>query len=224
MSGKTSYPTMMRGEGKQTPQLLTLQHCRACTEYSTCTTTETCELLPEMKKTVCLCSGGPWELVHACMSLCASLTFIVWHRWYTQQNPPRARTYSWSRNPRPGLDPQQRPGSAPLYGRLCYGIHTLPVLRDYPAGPLEAGLQLTQLTHELTRSQIGNSLLFPNQSTLEPLLGSSEMSSGCYEAERTAASSKITHKNEGSEINTADTKENQNQGKVRIYYKQMTRP
>ncbi|KAM4629255.1 cadherin-24, partial [Polymixia lowei] len=53
--------------------------------------------------------------------------------WYTQQNPPRARTYSWSRNPRPGLDPQ-RPGSAPLYGRLCYGIHTLPVLRDYPEG------------------------------------------------------------------------------------------
>lgn len=154
--------------------------------------------------------------MHVCVWLCASLTFIVWHRWYTQQNPPRARTYSWSRNPRPGLDPQQRPGSAPLYGRLCYGIHTLPVLRDYPAGPLEAGLQLTQLTHGLTGGQIGNSLVFQNQSTFEPLLGSSEMSSGCYEAEHTLAKSKITNRKESSEANTADTKENQNQAKVRI--------
>ncbi|XP_076014531.1 cadherin-24 [Genypterus blacodes] len=58
--------------------------------------------------------------------------------WYTQQNQPRARTYSWGRNLHPSLEPQ-RPGSAPLYGRLCYGIRTLPVLRDYPeGGPLEA--------------------------------------------------------------------------------------
>ncbi|XP_054882641.1 uncharacterized protein LOC129357369 [Poeciliopsis prolifica] len=64
--------------------------------------------------------------------------------WYTQQNPPRARLYSWSRHPRPALGPQQRPGSAPLYGRLCYGVHTLPVPRDYPLGPLEEGLQLGQ--------------------------------------------------------------------------------
>uniref|UniRef100_A0A3B3ZEW6 Cadherin domain-containing protein n=1 Tax=Periophthalmus magnuspinnatus TaxID=409849 RepID=A0A3B3ZEW6_9GOBI len=40
-----------------------------------------------------------------------------------------------------------QPGSAPLYGRLCYGLqtlpHNLPVLRDYPpVGPLESGLQL----------------------------------------------------------------------------------
>nr|XP_043900885.1 cadherin-24-like [Solea senegalensis] len=60
--------------------------------------------------------------------------------WYTQQNPHRVRTYSWSRNP------QQRPGSAPLYGRLYYGVHALPVLADLAAGPLEAGVQLTQLT------------------------------------------------------------------------------
>ncbi|KAG7514202.1 hypothetical protein JOB18_027832 [Solea senegalensis] len=46
----------------------------------------------------------------------------------------------WSRNP------QQRPGSAPLYGRLYYGVHALPVLADLAAGPLEAGVQLTQLT------------------------------------------------------------------------------
>ncbi|XP_019733929.1 cadherin-24 [Hippocampus comes] len=66
--------------------------------------------------------------------------------WYTQQSAPpsRARTYSVTRNPHPCLEPEQRPGSAPLYGRLCYGVHTLPSLRDYyyQAGPLQAGAQL----------------------------------------------------------------------------------
>ncbi|XP_068175407.1 cadherin-24-like [Antennarius striatus] len=130
--------------------------------------------------------------------------------WYTQQNPPRARTYSWSRNPHPILDPQQRPGSAPLYGRLCYGIHTLPVLRDYPAGPLEAGLQLTQLTG----GHVGNPLVIQNQSTFEPLLRSGEMSAGCYEAERTVAKSKVTDATEGGEANAADMKENDDQAKM----------
>ncbi|XP_059197285.1 uncharacterized protein LOC131977857 [Centropristis striata] len=134
--------------------------------------------------------------------------------WYTQQNAPRARTYSWSRNPRPGLDPQQRPGSAPLYGRLCYGFQTLPVLRDYPVGPLEAGLQLTQLTHGLTAGHIGNSLVIQNQSTFEPLLHSPEMSPASYEAEHMLAKSKTTDRNEGSEASTADTKENQDQAKI----------
>uniref|UniRef100_A0A3Q0QP40 Cadherin 24 n=1 Tax=Amphilophus citrinellus TaxID=61819 RepID=A0A3Q0QP40_AMPCI len=32
--------------------------------------------------------------------------FDITALWYTQQNLPRARTYSWSRHPRPGLDPQ----------------------------------------------------------------------------------------------------------------------
>nr|XP_033476757.1 cadherin-24 [Epinephelus lanceolatus] len=134
--------------------------------------------------------------------------------WYTQQNAPRARTYSWSRNPRLGLDPQQRPGSAPLYGRFCYGIHTLPVLRDYPVGPLEAGLQLTQLTHGLTGGHIGNSLVIQNQSTFEPPLRSPEMSPASYEAEHTLAKSRITERNEGSEANAADTKEKQDQAKI----------
>lgn len=49
-----------------------------------------------------------------------------------------------TRNPHPCLEPEQRPGSAPLYGRLCYGVHTLPSLRDYyyQAGPLQASVQL----------------------------------------------------------------------------------
>ncbi|XP_047192834.1 cadherin-24-like isoform X2 [Scophthalmus maximus] len=134
--------------------------------------------------------------------------------WYTQQNPPRARTYSWSRNPRPGLDPQQRPGSAPLYGRLCYGIHTLPVLRDYPSGPLEAGLQLTQLTQGLTGGRAGNSLVIQNQSTFEPLLHPPETSAASYEAAHTLANSNITDRNEGGEANIADTKESPDQAKT----------
>lgn len=147
------------------------------------------------------------------MRLCVSvfsLTFISWHRWYTQQNPPRARTCSWSRNPHSGLDSQQRPGSAPLYGRLCYGIHTLPVVRDYPAGPLEAGLQLTQLTHGLIGGRVGAPRVIQKQGTFEP-----ETSPGGRAAPHMRAKSQITERREASEANSDDKKENQEQAKVR---------
>ncbi|KAM6963072.1 cadherin-24 [Aplochiton taeniatus] len=89
--------------------------------------------------------------------------------WYTQPNAPRARTYSWGRNPRPVLD-HRRPGSAPMYGRFCYGVHTLPVLRDCPAGPLEAGLQLAQLGYGLPGSHLPNPpLVLQNQATFDLL-------------------------------------------------------
>ncbi|XP_056893154.1 cadherin-24 isoform X2 [Takifugu flavidus] len=142
--------------------------------------------------------------------------------WYTQQNPPRARTYSWSRNLRPGLDPQQRPGSAPLYGRFCYGIHTLPVLRDYPAGPLEAGLQLTQLTpgltpgltqgltQGLTGGQAGSSLVVQNQTNFEPLLSAPQMSARSY-MEYMVAKNRTIDRKEGS---ASEPKEAQNHSKI----------
>ncbi|CAF96423.1 unnamed protein product, partial [Tetraodon nigroviridis] len=129
--------------------------------------------------------------------------------WYTQQNPPRARTYSWSRNLRPSLDPQQRPGSAPLYGRFCYGIHTLPVLRDYPAGPLEAGLQLTQLTQGVTRGQPGGSLVITNQNNPEPPLSAPQMSTRPY-MEHMVVKNILTNRKEGSE---AENKDAQNHSK-----------
>ncbi|XP_047231251.1 cadherin-24-like isoform X2 [Girardinichthys multiradiatus] len=135
--------------------------------------------------------------------------------WYTQQNLPRARTCSWSRHPRPILGPQQRPGSAPVYGRLCYGIHTLPVLRDYAVGPLEAGLQLSQLTQGVTGGHAGNPLLIPNQSTFEPLLRSPKMSLGGFEAEHMLAKSTISDRNESSEANEAGAKGNEEQAKLR---------
>uniref|UniRef100_A0A3B3XJ06 Cadherin domain-containing protein n=1 Tax=Poecilia mexicana TaxID=48701 RepID=A0A3B3XJ06_9TELE len=87
------------------------------------------------------------------------------------------------RHPRPALGPQQRPGSAPLYGRLCYGVHTLPVLRDYPLGPLEAGLQLGSVTQGLAAGHGANHLLVPGRSTFEPLLRSPETSRRGFEAE-----------------------------------------
>uniref|UniRef100_A0A3Q2D063 Cadherin-24-like n=2 Tax=Cyprinodon variegatus TaxID=28743 RepID=A0A3Q2D063_CYPVA len=142
--------------------------------------------------------------------------------WYTQQNLPRARTYSWSRHPHPSLGPQQRPGSAPLYGRLCYGIHTLPVLRDYPVGPLEAGLQLDQLTQGLTGGHAGNPLLIPNQSTFEPLLRSPEMSLGGFEAEHMLAKSTIADRNESSEANAAAAKGDEEQAKINLTGKEST--
>lgn len=72
MSGRTSYPMMMKGEGKQIPQLLTLQRCRACTEYSTCTT-ETCEPCPKNCKISSL--SFPWWLMQACSCLCVTVCF-----------------------------------------------------------------------------------------------------------------------------------------------------
>ncbi|XP_037530305.1 cadherin-24 [Nematolebias whitei] len=133
--------------------------------------------------------------------------------WYTQQNPPRARTYSWNRHPS-RLGPQQRPDSAPLYGRLCYGFQTLPVLRDYPAGPLEVGLQLTQLTQGFTGGHTGNSLPIPNQTTLEPLQRSPGSRLDAFRADQTLAKSKTEERNESSEANTAEVKRNEEQAKV----------
>ncbi|KAM9762096.1 cadherin-24-like isoform 1-T1 [Menidia menidia] len=137
--------------------------------------------------------------------------------WYTQQNAPRARTYSWGRHPRPGLGPQQRPGSAPLYGRLCYGVNTLPVLRDYPAGPLEGGLQLAQLTQALAGGHLGNSLFIPKQSTFEPPpppRRSPETSLGGFEAENAPARNTITNSNESGGADTAGGKEKEDQTKT----------
>lgn len=82
-------------------------------------------------------------------------------------------------------------------------------------GPLEAGLQLTQLTHGLIGGHVGNSCVIQKQSTFEPLLRSPETSPGSRAAEHMRAKSKITDRSEGSEAKAAGTKENQEQAKVR---------
>lgn len=50
-----------------------------------------------------------------------------------------------------GLDPR-RPVSAPLYGRYCYSIQTLPAPRNR-LGPLNSRLDLAKLAYVLPGSQ-----------------------------------------------------------------------
>uniref|UniRef100_A0A8B9KA13 Cadherin 24, type 2a n=1 Tax=Astyanax mexicanus TaxID=7994 RepID=A0A8B9KA13_ASTMX len=48
-----------------------------------------------------------------------------------------------------------RPGSAPLYGRFCYSIHTLPAVRDR-IGPYDSRLDFTKLAYTLPSGQTLN--------------------------------------------------------------------
>ncbi|XP_063736768.1 cadherin-24-like [Eleginops maclovinus] len=131
--------------------------------------------------------------------------------WYTQPNPARSRTYSWSRPPRPGLIPLQRPGSAPMYGPLCLGLHTLPVLRDHPAGgALERGLLLAQLT-----SGFNGGYSFPgiqNQRPFQSLLSPGGGLAG-YGSE--SLLQKVPDRREWG--GTVDLQEKQDLAKVRSY-------
>ncbi|XP_071201911.1 cadherin-7-like [Salvelinus alpinus] len=133
--------------------------------------------------------------------------------WYTQQNQARDMTYSWSRTPHSTADPQ-RPGSAPVYGRLCYSIHTLPVLRDCHKGPtpFQSGLQLAKLmgTYELPGNHMdNNSLVIQNQGSFDLLepeaihLNSAEPWCPRRDGpESWVANSRPTEKEEGRETNT----------------------
>ncbi|XP_064190231.1 cadherin-24-like [Anguilla rostrata] len=61
---------------------------------------------------------------------------------YSGRSQERGRTYSWSQNPGLGFP---NTAAAPLYGRLCYSSHTLPVLRHahghaHGHAPFEPGL------------------------------------------------------------------------------------
>uniref|UniRef100_A0A087YLE2 Cadherin 24 n=1 Tax=Poecilia formosa TaxID=48698 RepID=A0A087YLE2_POEFO len=98
-------------------------------------------------------------------------------------------------------------GNIPLYGRLCYGVHTLPVLRDYPLGPLEAGLQLGSVTQGLAAGHGANRLLVPGRSTFEPLLRSPETSRRGFEAEHMLTKSAGADGNQSSGANVAGAKE-----------------
>ncbi|CAM4675946.1 unnamed protein product [Leuciscus chuanchicus] len=63
---------------------------------------------------------------------------------YSQDNLDSIRTFSWSQSL--GLDPR-RPVSAPLYGRYCYTIQTLPAPRN------RLGLDLAKLPYVLPAGQ-----------------------------------------------------------------------
>ncbi|XP_050952927.1 cadherin-11 [Labeo rohita] len=68
---------------------------------------------------------------------------------YSQDNLDSIRTFSWSQSL--GLDPR-RPVSAPLYGRYCYSIQTLPASRNR-LGPFNSRMDLAKLAYVLPGSQ-----------------------------------------------------------------------
>uniref|UniRef100_A0A8C7FHN5 Cadherin-2 n=1 Tax=Oncorhynchus kisutch TaxID=8019 RepID=A0A8C7FHN5_ONCKI len=108
----------------------------------------------------------------------------------------------------------RRPGSAPVYGRLCYSIHTLPVLRDChkEPTPFQSGLQLAKPmgTYGLPGNHMdNNSLVIQNQGTFDLLepeaihLNSAEPWFPSRDGpEIWVANSRPTEKEEGRETNT----------------------
>ncbi|XP_023277618.1 uncharacterized protein LOC111666509, partial [Seriola lalandi dorsalis] len=81
---------------------------------------------------------------------------------YTQRGQEKARTYSWAQNP--GVDHNYSGPGGPLYGRLCYSSHTLPVLRRAPGGTFEPGL--AELGYRFPGGQPDHSLVIQNQGAM----------------------------------------------------------
>ncbi|XP_029580993.1 cadherin 24, type 2b isoform X2 [Salmo trutta] len=99
---------------------------------------------------------------------------------YSQHVQDKAQSYSWAQNPT--LDPTYSGPGGPMYGRLCYSSHTLPVLRRTPGSQFEPGL--SELAYRFPGSQPDHSLVIQNQGAmvgaLEPgavYIGPAEISS-----------------------------------------------
>ncbi|XP_051984601.1 uncharacterized protein LOC127645111 [Xyrauchen texanus] len=139
---------------------------------------------------------------------------------YSQHNQDKARTYnSWAQAG--ALDPGQNASQgAPLYGRLCYSSHTLPVLR-HSQGPYEPGL--SELAYRFPGSQPDHSLVIQNQAAmvgpLEPGAnygGPAEVShsskEGIISQDRATTSGRGTpSKNDSKEDSSSDAQQSQNQ-------------
>ncbi|XP_028986552.1 uncharacterized protein LOC114843888 isoform X2 [Betta splendens] len=81
---------------------------------------------------------------------------------YAHRSQDKGRTYSWAQNP--GVDINYSGPGGPLYGRLCYSSHTLPVLRRTPAGAFESGL--AELGYRFPEGQPDHSLVIQNQGAM----------------------------------------------------------
>ncbi|KAM9719096.1 uncharacterized protein cdh24b [Menidia menidia] len=82
---------------------------------------------------------------------------------YSQHGQEKARTYSWAQNP--GVDGNYSAQGGPLYGRLCYSSHTLPVLRRAPGGgAFDQGL--AELAYRFPGGQPDHSLVIQNQGAM----------------------------------------------------------
>ncbi|CAF97721.1 unnamed protein product, partial [Tetraodon nigroviridis] len=79
---------------------------------------------------------------------------------YAHRSQDKAPNYSWAQNPAVEF----AAAGGPLYGRLCYSSHTLPVLRRTPGGPFEAGL--AELGYRFPGGQPDHSLVIQNQGAM----------------------------------------------------------
>ncbi|XP_040026958.2 cadherin 24, type 2b [Gasterosteus aculeatus] len=90
---------------------------------------------------------------------------------YADQNQEKARTYSWAQNP--SMEHNYSGPGGPLYGRICYSSHTLPVLRRTPAGAFEPGL--AELGYRFPGGQPDHSLVIQNQGAVVGPMESSNL-------------------------------------------------
>ncbi|XP_061924798.1 uncharacterized protein LOC133664306 [Entelurus aequoreus] len=81
---------------------------------------------------------------------------------YAQRGQDKGHMYSWTQNP--GVDHNYSGPGGPLYGRLCYSSHTLPVLRRAPGGAFEPGL--AELGYHFPGGQPDHSLVIQNQAAM----------------------------------------------------------
>ncbi|KAM4552169.1 uncharacterized protein cdh24b [Odontesthes bonariensis] len=81
---------------------------------------------------------------------------------YSQHVQDKARTYSWAQNP--GVENNYSAQGGPLYGRVCYSSHTLPVLRRTPGGTFDPGL--AELAYRFPGGQPDHSLVIQNQGAM----------------------------------------------------------
>lgn len=88
--------------------------------------------------------------------------FFLVYRRYAHRGQDKACTYSWAQNP--GVDHNYTAPGGPLYGRLCYSSHTLPVLRRTPGGTFDPGL--AELGYRFPGGQPDHSLVIQNQGAM----------------------------------------------------------
>lgn len=88
--------------------------------------------------------------------------FLFVSRRYAHRGQDKAHTYSWAQNP--GVDHNYAGPGGPLYGRLCYSSHTLPVLRRTPGATFEPGL--AELGYRFPGGQPDHSLVIQNQGAM----------------------------------------------------------
>lgn len=87
---------------------------------------------------------------------------MCFYRRYAHRSQDKARTYSWAQNP--GVEHNYTAPGGPLYGRLCYSSHTLPVLRRAPGGTFEPAM--AELGYRFPGGQPDHSLVIQNQAAM----------------------------------------------------------